>query len=113
MVSSAKAASVALDRFAAICDSDDMEPSAGALGNESRGEVALITGDVMHHPCQIPYPDWSASDTDPNQAQASRSNLIERFAESDTMIIGTHFANPVAGRIRRDDTTFRLIPTDN
>jgi glyoxylase-like metal-dependent hydrolase (beta-lactamase superfamily II) len=90
-----------------------MEPSAGALGNESRGEVVLITGDVMHRPCQIPYPDWSASDTDPNQAQASRSNLIERFAESDTMIISTHFANPVAGGIRRDDTTFRLIPADN
>jgi glyoxylase-like metal-dependent hydrolase (beta-lactamase superfamily II) len=25
---------------------------------ESRGQSAVITGDVMHHPCQIAYPDW-------------------------------------------------------
>jgi glyoxylase-like metal-dependent hydrolase (beta-lactamase superfamily II) len=77
---------------------------------ESRGQSAVITGDVMHHPCQIAYPDWGASDFDPDQARASRSDLIEQFADSDTLIIGTHFADPVAGRIRRDSTTFRLMP---
>jgi glyoxylase-like metal-dependent hydrolase (beta-lactamase superfamily II) len=77
---------------------------------ESRGQSAVITGDVMHHPCQIAYPDWGASDFDGRLAQASRSQLIERFADSDTLIIGTHFADPVAGRIRTEDTTFRLVP---
>jgi glyoxylase-like metal-dependent hydrolase (beta-lactamase superfamily II) len=80
---------------------------------ESRGESAVITGDVMHHPCQIVYPDWGASDFDANQAQASRLNLIERFADSDTLIIGTHFADPVVGRIRREGTSFRLTSTDD
>jgi glyoxylase-like metal-dependent hydrolase (beta-lactamase superfamily II) len=80
---------------------------------ESRGQSAVITGDVMHHPCQIAYPDWGASDFDASQAQASRLNLIERFADSDTLIIGTHFADPVAGRIRREGTTFCLTSTDN
>ena len=80
---------------------------------ESSGQSAVITGDVMHHPCQIAYPDWGASDFDASQAQASRLNLIERFADSDTLIIGTHFADPVAGRIRREGTTFRLAAADN
>jgi glyoxylase-like metal-dependent hydrolase (beta-lactamase superfamily II) len=77
---------------------------------ESRGQSAVITGDVMHHPCQIAYPDWGASDFDAGQAQASRSQLIERFADSDTLIIGMHLADPVAGRLRRVGTTFRLVP---
>jgi glyoxylase-like metal-dependent hydrolase (beta-lactamase superfamily II) len=79
---------------------------------ESRGQSAVITGDVVHHPCQIAYPDWGASDFDARQAQASRSHLIERFADSDTLIIGTHFADPVAGRIRRAGAAFRLVPAD-
>jgi glyoxylase-like metal-dependent hydrolase (beta-lactamase superfamily II) len=77
---------------------------------ESRGESAVITGDVMHHPCQIAYPDWAASDFDPDQARASRSDLLERFAGSGALIIGTHFADPVAGHIRRDGgPMFRLV----
>ena len=25
---------------------------------ESKGETAIITGDMMHHPCQIAHPEW-------------------------------------------------------
>ena len=77
---------------------------------ESRGQTAVITGDVMHHPCQIAYPRWgAASDFNADQARASRSDLVERFADTDTLVIGTHFADPVAGRIRRDGARFRLM----
>jgi glyoxylase-like metal-dependent hydrolase (beta-lactamase superfamily II) len=80
---------------------------------ESGGQLAVITGDVAHHPCQIAYPDWgAAADFDPDQARASRWNLLDRFADSDTLIIGTHYADPVAGRIRWEGTTFRLAPAD-
>jgi glyoxylase-like metal-dependent hydrolase (beta-lactamase superfamily II) len=85
---------------------------------ESRGESALITGDVMHHPCQIAYPDWGAvSDFDPDQARESRAALLWRYADSGTLIIGTHFSDPVAGRIRREGSAYRLTrdsgSTDN
>lgn len=79
---------------------------------ESRGQSALIAGDVMHLPCRIAYPDWCASDFDARQARASRAHLIERFADSDTLIIGTHFTDPVAGRIRREGATFRLMTAE-
>ena len=78
---------------------------------ESGGHSALFSGDAMHHPCQIAYPDWgSITDFDPEQAQTSRWDLLKRCAESDTLIIGAHFADPVAGRVERHGKGFRLAP---
>ena len=77
---------------------------------ESDGQSAVITGDVAHHPCQLAHPGWgSASDFDPDLAYTSRMRLVEKVADSDTLIIGTHYADPVAGRIRRAGTRFRLV----
>ena len=56
---------------------------------ESRGQTAVITGDVMHHPCQIAYPHWgAASDFNPDQARASRSDLVERVADTARWLLG-------------------------
>ena len=72
---------------------------------ESGGQSAVITGDVAHHPCQLAHPDWaSTSDFDPDLARTSRMKLVERFADSDTLIIGSHYSDPVAGRIQRAGT---------
>jgi len=77
---------------------------------ESAGQSAVITGDVAHHPCQLAHPDWaSTSDFDPDLARTSRMRLVERFADSDTLIIGSHYSDPVAGRIQRAGTSFRLV----
>jgi glyoxylase-like metal-dependent hydrolase (beta-lactamase superfamily II) len=77
---------------------------------ESGGQSAVITGDVAHHPCQLAHPDWaSTSDFDPDLARTSRMRLVERFADSDTLIIGSHYSDPVAGRIQRASTSFRLV----
>ena len=75
----------------------------------SLGEEAVITGDMMHHPCQIPHTDWVCSaDHDGELAQQTRRAFVERFEGTPTLIIGTHFAGPTAGRIVRDGSTFRL-----
>jgi glyoxylase-like metal-dependent hydrolase (beta-lactamase superfamily II) len=77
---------------------------------ESAGQSAVITGDVAHHPCQLAHPDWaSTSDFDPDLARTSRMRLVERFADSDTLIIGSLYSDPVAGRIQRAGTSFRLV----
>jgi len=79
----------------------------------SAEQSAVITGDVAHHPCQIAHPDWgAASDFDADLARASRTNLVEQFADSETLVIGSHYADPVAGRIRRAGTGFRLAPIE-
>jgi len=76
---------------------------------ESRGHSALITGDAIHHPCQIAYPDWSTiSDFDQQQARVSRKELLIRCAGSGTLLIGSHFAAPAIGRVRRNSTGYAL-----
>jgi len=75
----------------------------------SQGEEAVITGDMIHHPCQIAHADWaSTADWDPVMSCGTRESFIERYAGQPVLIIGTHFAGPAAGRIVRDDDTYRL-----
>ena len=67
----------------------------------SRGEDAVITGDCLHHPCQMARPEWcSPADSDQAQAQATRESLLSDWHESQTLVIGTHFATPTAGRVQ-------------
>jgi glyoxylase-like metal-dependent hydrolase (beta-lactamase superfamily II) len=94
-----------------------LEPSPGHTPHhvsvviESAGQSAVIAGDAMHHPCQIAYPAWGAvSDFDPDLARATRMGLLERLADAETLLIGAHFADPVAGRIRRAGESYRLVP---
>jgi glyoxylase-like metal-dependent hydrolase (beta-lactamase superfamily II) len=75
----------------------------------SRGEEALITGDFMHHPCQIAHPEWaSTADSDPDQGQRTRERVFGELAGTPVLVIGTHFAGATAGRIVRDGDTYRL-----
>ena len=68
----------------------------------SLGEDATITGDCIHHPCQMTRTDWcSSADYDQAQARHTREALLERWAETDMLVIGTHFATPTAGRVKR------------
>jgi glyoxylase-like metal-dependent hydrolase (beta-lactamase superfamily II) len=99
----------------AICPEIRLEPTPGhtpghvSVRISSRGEEALITGDFMHHPCQMARPDWaSAADSDPNQARATRRAVLDRCAGTPVLVIGTHFAGPTAGRVVRDGKAFRL-----
>jgi glyoxylase-like metal-dependent hydrolase (beta-lactamase superfamily II) len=76
---------------------------------ESGGESAVITGDMMHHPCQIARPQWcSAFDDNPPQSIATRLAFFERFADTSTLIIGTHFGGPTAGRLVRSADGYQL-----
>ncbi len=75
----------------------------------SAGEEAVITGDLMHHPCQLAHPRWSSPfDFDRAQALATRLGFIERYADRPVLVLGTHFATPSAGRIVRDGDAWRL-----
>jgi len=75
----------------------------------SRGQEALITGDFMHHPCQIARPEWaSTADSDPVAARVTREQMLAGLAHTPVLVIGTHFAAPTAGRIVRDGAAYRL-----
>ena len=81
-------------------------PGHFSIHIRSRGEDALLIGDVAHHPCQMVHLDWcSTIDSDPMQAVRTRNELFSRFAGTPTLILGGHF---VGGTIVRDGDAFRL-----
>ena len=104
-----------VDQHRRICAEVWLEPTPGhtpghvSVHIASRGAEALITGDCIHHPCQMARTDWcSSADYDRAQGQRTREALLERYADGDVLIIGTHFATPTAGRIVRDGRSFRF-----
>lgn len=84
-------------------------PGHVSVSIESKGERALITGDVLHHPCQFARPDWSPSfDSDPVAGAHMRRAVMEDVADAPVLVIGTHFAAPTAGRVTRDGDAFHF-----
>ena len=75
----------------------------------SRGEEAVITGDLMHHPVQCAEPAWASRfDVDAAAAKRTRLQFLEAHADRPVLVLGTHFATPTAGRIVRDGAAFRF-----
>ncbi|WP_374471787.1 MBL fold metallo-hydrolase [Phenylobacterium sp.] len=76
---------------------------------QSAGQTALITGDFMHHPCQIARPEWNAvSDAAPETACATRRAALTEAAHDGRLVIGTHFPTPTAGHVRPDGAAWRF-----
>lgn len=77
---------------------------------KSKGEDALITGDFIHHPCQFAHPEWSSAfDSDPVQSVQTRLEMFDKYADTPILIIGTHFATPTAGHLKRDGDVYRFV----
>jgi glyoxylase-like metal-dependent hydrolase (beta-lactamase superfamily II) len=98
-----------------ICPEITLQPTPGhtpghvSVWIRSRGEEAVITGDMVHHPCQLARPEWSAGvDVDPELSAKTRLALFEECAGRPVLVLGTHFATPTAGRIVRDGVAYRL-----
>lgn len=80
---------------------------------ESDGTRAIISGDAIHHPVQLTEPEWGTGpDVDPALAASSRAALVDLLADTDTLLIGSHFATPTAGYVRTTggDVRFAGVP---
>jgi glyoxylase-like metal-dependent hydrolase (beta-lactamase superfamily II) len=100
---------------ARITDEIRLEPTPGhtpghhSVRISSRGQEAVITGDLMHHPVQMAHPEWGSHfDSDFNEAITTRRAFLERYGDQPILVLGTHFATPSAGRIVRDGDAWRL-----
>ncbi len=75
----------------------------------SRGEEAVITGDLMHHPIQFADPQRHGNfDMDKDQGARTRQAFVDRFANSRTLVIGSHFCEPTAGWIVSNGTAWKF-----
>jgi len=94
-----------------------LEPSGGhtpghvSLWVESEGEVALISGDFLHHPLQCAVPDTAEiGDADVEEARVTRHRMLAKAATTGALFVGTHFPTAPAGHVRADGETFRFHP---
>ena len=98
-----------------VCEEVSLIPTPGhTIGHvsvqiESCGESALITGDFIHHPCQLAHPEWSVTtDYDPHTSERTRHQVFSRLAGTPTLVLGTHWPEPTAGTIVRCGESYRL-----
>ena len=101
---------------AQICEGVRLLPTPGHTPGhcsviiESKGASAMITGDFIHHPIQFNDPGLATPfDVDNNAAIATRRRVFAQYADTPTLIIGTHFAGPTAGKLVRDGDGYRLV----
>ncbi|QUR69371.1 MBL fold metallo-hydrolase [Mycobacterium spongiae] len=84
-------------------------PGHVAVEITSGGEKAFLSGDSFHHPCQIAHPEWAnAADENPAASTGTRRMVLHELADSETLFIGSHFPEPVAGTIARDADSYRF-----
>jgi len=98
-----------IDKNVSFIPTPGHTPSHVCILIESQGQKAIISGDMLHHPCQIANPEWETIvDTFPDKATESRKKILNEIADKDTLLIGTHFSNPVAGKVKKSNGSFIL-----
>lgn len=82
-------------------------PGHVSIRLSSGGVNAILAGDVMHTPLQCRVPEWSAIGcSDRAHSAETRRLFLDRYCETDVLIMTEHFPGPSAGYIRRDGETF-------
>ena len=73
-------------------------------------EQAMLCADLMHHPLQVRYPEWSTRFcTDPAQARETRIRFFNQHANTGRLVLPAHFPSPTGGTIERDGKEFRFV----
>ena len=104
-----------VDEHHRICAEIALVPTPGhtpghvSVQIESGSQKALITGDFIHHPCQMAHPEWmEVADTDPVQSETTRRAMLSDCADQPVLVVGTHFPSPAGGYVLRDGQAFRF-----
>jgi glyoxylase-like metal-dependent hydrolase (beta-lactamase superfamily II) len=97
-----------LDDTFSLLPTPGHSPCHCCVSIRSRGQQAIVVGDLMHHALQCREPDWSTVfDWDPAQAARSRRNFLSETAGSGKFVLPVHFPHPTTGLIEPDGERFR------
>jgi len=106
---------VIVDSNYAMDDNLWFEPTPGhtaghvAVGMASRGNEAVMSGDLMHCPIQCAYLNWIAvSDENPHLAAITRQNFLTDNCDRNRLVMTAHFPEPSIGRIVKADDAFQF-----
>ena len=73
----------------------------------------MFCGDLMHHALQVPEPQFSTIFcSDPEESRRTRTAFVDRFTDTDTVILPAHFPGASAGRIRAENGSARFVFCD-
>jgi hypothetical protein len=68
-----------------------------------------MTGDLIHVPLQMKFPELSFSrDKDAALAAVTRRSFLERYCDSKTLCCTAHFPSPSTGYIKRWGDGYRM-----
>jgi glyoxylase-like metal-dependent hydrolase (beta-lactamase superfamily II) len=68
----------------------------------SKGERAIIWGDVAIHPAQVSDPDLNAMlELDPDTARSTRKTVLDRVEAEGMLVAARHFPEPGFGHVVR------------
>ena len=88
-------------------------PGHTSMWIESEGEHALLTGDFMHHPVQFAEPHLAEiADADAEVARCTRRRMLHETARTGALVLGAHFPNRPAGRVKIDGDAWRFVPEE-
>jgi glyoxylase-like metal-dependent hydrolase (beta-lactamase superfamily II) len=83
-----------------VRDAPGHTPGSAIVVVSSRGERALLLGDVVHCPFELTEPDWEALiDVDPKLAQRTRAALARELENTDVRTAAAHFEGMRFGRL--------------
>ncbi|WP_137891204.1 MBL fold metallo-hydrolase [Ramlibacter sp. 2FC] len=84
-----------------------------SFGFGKKRDEVVMTGDLIHVPLQMRYPELSfARDKDPVLAATTRRSFLERYCDTPTLCCTAHFPTLSAGRISRWGAGYRLQSFD-
>ncbi len=85
-------------------------PGHVAIELDSRGERAVLSGDICHTPLQCREPGWSAVGcSDRAQSAATRRAFLERHCDTATLVMTAHFPSPSVGFVRPRGEAFDWV----
>ncbi len=97
-----------LDDLVSLTPTPGHSPCHCCVNIRSKGQRAVVTGDMMHHALQCREPGWSTIfDWDAKEAAASRRKFPSDVADTSTLILPIHFPSPTVGRVTGDGERFK------
>ena len=104
---------VAVETYYALDDQVWLEPTPGhtpghvAVHLASKGQRAVLCGDLIHSPLQCLYPNWKYwIDFDQALAIQTRKHFLESRSEDNSLVFTAHFPTPSAGYVESRDDAF-------
>lgn len=92
-----------------------MEPAPGhtpghvTIHVKGGGQEAIMSGDIIHHPILLAEPGLQMyADFDAEMGRRTRMRLIERCADTSTLLLSAHFPAPTAGHVCSCGDAFRF-----